>query len=185
MNGWSLPVSATVCGQSFAIRSDFRAVLDALAALNDGELTEQERMAACLRILFPRWRQLPGATAAFAAAMEFVNLGKPVPEHQPPRPVLVDWKQDADLIAPAVDRILGYSCRRCGYLHWWEFIGAYSNIGRGPFADVVNIRSKRARGKMLEKWEQDYARENADRVALPARKLTGEEEAFLRQLGLE
>ena len=31
MNAWKLPTTVTVCGQEFAIRSDFRAVLDALA----------------------------------------------------------------------------------------------------------------------------------------------------------
>ena len=35
------------------------------------------------------------------------------------------------------------------------------------------------------KWEQQYARENAELVALPGRKLTGEEQEFFRRLGLE
>lgn len=30
MSGWKLPTSVTVCGQEFAIRSDYRAVLDAI-----------------------------------------------------------------------------------------------------------------------------------------------------------
>lgn len=185
MTGWSLPVSVTVCGQSFAIRSDFRAVLDALAALHDEALAEWERSEAFLRILYPQWRSMPDAAAAFAAAMQFVNLGRAVPENQPPRPTLVDWEKDAELIAPGVDKVLGYSCRRCEYLHWWEFIGAYTQIGRGPFAEVINIRSKRAHGKALEKWEQQYARENAELVALPGQKLTSEEREFFRRLGLE
>ena len=42
MSAWDLPVTVDVNGQPFVIRSDFRAVLDALAALSDPELTQAE-----------------------------------------------------------------------------------------------------------------------------------------------
>lgn len=52
-----LPTTVEVAGRSFAIRSDFRAVLDALAALTDPDLTQQEQYIACLQILYPRWKE--------------------------------------------------------------------------------------------------------------------------------
>lgn len=168
MSAWDLPVTVDVAGQTFAIRSDFRAVLDALAAMADTELTQQEQFSTCLQILYPDWEQLPDAQAAFTAAMVFVNCGEPLPEHQLPKPRLVDWEKDAGLIAPAVDKVLGYSCRRCQYLHWWEFIGAFHGIGRGLFAEVVSIRSKRANGRKLDKAEQEFARENAALIRIRA-----------------
>lgn len=118
MNAWDLPVTIQVNGQIFDIRSDFRAVLSALAALNAPDMSLVERTAACLQILIPAWRQLPDYDAAFAAAMEFVNLGKNISEGTQARPALVDWEKDVALIAPAVDKVLGYSCRQCPYLHW-------------------------------------------------------------------
>ena len=42
MNAWKLPTSVTVCGQEFAIRSDYRAVLDAVTPL----LTQSVEAAA-------------------------------------------------------------------------------------------------------------------------------------------
>ena len=167
MSAWELPTTVEVAGRSFAIRSDFRAVLDALAALTDPDLTQQEQYVACLQILYPRWKELPDANAALRAAFTFINEGKE-DEKQGFRPRLVDWEQDAALIAPAVDKVLGYSCRRCGYLHWWEFLGAFHGIGDGLFAQVVNIRNKRARGKMLDKSEQEFARENAAVIKIHA-----------------
>lgn len=77
MSAWDLPVTVDVNGQPFVIRSDFRAVLDALAALSDPELTQAEQLSICLQILFPDWEQLPDAQAAFTAAMVFVNCGEP------------------------------------------------------------------------------------------------------------
>ena len=58
MSAWELPTTVEVAGRSFAIRSDFRAVLDALAALTDPDLTQQEQYVACLQILYPRWKEL-------------------------------------------------------------------------------------------------------------------------------
>ena len=107
MSAWELPTTVMVAGSSFAIRSDFRAALDALAALTDPDLTQQEQYVACLQILYPRWKELPGANAALRAAFTFINEGKE-DEQQGFRPRLVDWEQDAALIAPAVDKVLGY-----------------------------------------------------------------------------
>lgn len=183
MSAWNLPVAVSVCGKEFVIRSDFRAVLDALAVLDDAQLTPPERQFACMRILYPDWQEISDWGEAFRAAMQFVNCGKPVPENQPPKPKLVDWEKDVEIIAPAVDAVLGYSCRRCEYLHWWEFVGAYSNIGRGLFAEVVNIRSKRVKGKSLEKYEKEFVREHPDLVNITS-QLTAEEEEFFKRLGV-
>lgn len=76
MSAWELPTTVMVAGSSFAIRSDFRAVLDALAALTDPDLTQQEQYVACLQILYPRWKELPDANAALRAAFTFINEGK-------------------------------------------------------------------------------------------------------------
>lgn len=168
MSAWELPTSVTVGGEEFSIRSDFRAVLDALAVFEDSALSEAQQAAAFLQIMFPCWQQLPDFEEALRAAMIFVNCGKDYASQSAHRPQLISWQQDAALIAPAVDKVLGFSCRRCKYLHWWEFVGAFQLIGRGAFADVVNIRAKRAKGKKLDKTEQEFARENADLIRIRA-----------------
>ena len=98
----------------------------------------------------------------------------------------MDWEQDAALIAPAVDKVLGYSCRRCDYLHWWEFLGAFYGIGDGLFAQVVSIRSKRAKGKKLNDQEREFARENALLIKIRAPESAedkAEKEKLLELLG--
>ena len=90
------------------------------------------------------------------------------------------------MIARAGDKVLGYSCRRCDYLHWWEFLGAFYGIGDGLFAQVVNIRSKRAKGKKLEKSELEFARENDKLIKIRAPESAedrAEKERLLEILG--
>ena len=76
MSAWDLPTTVDIEGQEHPIRSDFRAVLDALAALADPELTQQEQYQACLEIMYPRWQALPDANAALRAAFLFINGGQ-------------------------------------------------------------------------------------------------------------
>lgn len=167
MTAWDLPTSVTVNGHELAIRSDYRAVLDAIAALQDPTLDNREKVIALVGILFPVCPSPEDLQQACTAALEFINLGEPVPEHQHKRPKLMDWEKDAGIIAPAVDRVLGYSCRRVEYLHWWEFIGAYNSITEGLFSQVVGIRKKYATHQKLDKWETEFARNNGDLIALP------------------
>ena len=92
------------------------------------DLPPEEQRLACLRILYPRWQELPSLAEAFTEAMRFINLGRDVDTDLPAAATLADWGEDVQLIAPAVDEVLGYSCRQCAYLHWWDFLGAYMNI---------------------------------------------------------
>lgn len=183
MSAWRLPTSVVVDEKTLSVRSDFRAVLDALAALQDPVLEPENQIAAFLTIFYPELPPETDIEKAFAAAMKFVDCGREPEKTVTDRPRLVNWEQDADLIAPAVDEVLGYSCRRCPYLHWWEFVGAYQNIGDGLFAQVVGIRKKRAEGRPLTKEEQSFLQNNrrliGDDVAL-----TDAEKEFLKELGV-
>ncbi|MFR6373307.1 MAG: hypothetical protein ACLUOB_05615 [Subdoligranulum sp.] len=71
--------------------------------------------------------------------------------------------------------------RALPYLHWWTFIAYFMNIGSGPLATVVGIRHKLAKGQKLEKWEQQFYRENKEIVDLRP-QLTKEEEAEKQRL---
>ena len=51
-------------------------------------------------------------------------------------------------------------------MHWWTFIGYFDEIGEGTFSQVLSIRQKRAKGKKLEKWEQEFLKNNRSMVIL-------------------
>jgi hypothetical protein len=75
--------------------------------------------------------------------------------------------------------VLGYSVRDAkNYTHFWDFVGAYLEIGECTFNTIVSIRSKRAKGKKLDNWEQEFYRENKKMIDLP-KKLTAEEAEWL------
>lgn len=65
----------------------------------------------------------------------------------------------------------------CIFIHC-KSISAYFEIGECAFATVVSIRNKKARGKKLEKWEQEYYRENRNTVDIKP-KLSEDEKSAL------
>lgn len=168
MSAWELPTTVDVCGQTFAIRSDFRAVLDALAALADPELSQQEQYLVCLEIMYPDWQALPDANAALRAAFTFINAGR---EESSAKhlPRLVDWEQDAPLIAADINKAAGCEVRALPYLHWWTFMAWFNSIGDGQLATLLRVRSKLRHGQKLQPWEQDYYRKNKAMVDLRPR----------------
>ena len=82
--------------------------------------------------------------------------------------------QDEQIIFSAVNNVAKREVREVEYMHWWTFLSAYMEIGECTFTHILSIRQKRATGKKLEKWEQDYIRDNKDLVLLKD-KLTEQE----------
>ena len=56
---YDLPVSVDVNGHAYEIRSDYRAILDIIEAINDPELTNSERAEAVLRIFYKQFEEIP------------------------------------------------------------------------------------------------------------------------------
>ena len=76
MNVWELPTSLEIGGVGFAIRSDFRAVLDVLKAFNDPDLEDDEKAIVCLKILYEDFDKSPQEKyeEAFQKAVLFPGL---------------------------------------------------------------------------------------------------------------
>lgn len=177
-----LPTSLEVCGAEYEIRSDYRAVLDICSAIADPELSDQERQFAALDILYPGFDEMPIAhyQDAIRQCFWFINGGDDPPAENPVK--LIDWEQDFKLIVAPVNRVMGQEVRAVEYLHWWTFLAAYCEIGDCLFAQVVRIREKQARGKSLDKSEQEFYRKNRDLVDLKS-KYTPADDALLKQWG--
>lgn len=181
MNLWELPTSVTANGHKYPIRTDYRAVLDVLTALSDKDMTGDTpaetnyiQSEIIRQIMFEDPDSIPDEDLeeAFKGVAEFIDMG--VEKTDKPSPRVMDWEQDATLIIPAVNRVVGREIRADKYMHWWTFLSAYMEIGECTFTHILSIRQKRATGKKLEKWEQDYIRDNKD-VVLLKDKLTEQE----------
>lgn len=158
---WQLPASLNIGGADFAIRTDFRVILDILNAFNDPELPDYAKEQVMLEILYEKYQDIPAGLLEEAArkASEFIDCGNN-PDGKP-KPRMVDWEQDSDLIVSAINKTAGLGdIRAVPYIHWWTFMGYFMEIGESLFSSVLNIRYKKSHNKKLEKWEKDFYREN-------------------------
>lgn len=178
---WDLPISVEINGKSHAIRNkcDYRVVLDVICALNDNELTEEEKAKCALVIFYEDTSQIDDFEMAIKEMFRIINGGQVEEQSNDNRPRLMDWEHDFSQLAPPISRVLGYDVRTPDkYTHWYSFLGGYMEIGECTFSTIVSIRSKKAKGQKLDKWEIDYLREHRKMVELP-QKLTAEEEELL------
>lgn len=182
-NLWELPTSINVNNHEYAIRTDYRAVLDVLTALSDKEMqgdsqAETNYIYAMLmiEIMVIDCDSVPieEYQEVIEKLSDFIDMGIEPDDKKSPR--IMDWEQDATLIIPAVNRVVGKEIRAEQYMHWWTFLSAYMEIGDCSFSNILEIRKKKAHGKKLEKWEQEYIRENKN-IVLLREKLTDEEKA--------
>ena len=184
MNVWSLPTSLTVGGVGFSIRTDFRVILDLLSNLTDPQFEDDEKALIMLKTIYIDSDKIPPENQAEAIerAVEFIDVG--ISNDKRDKPSTMDWEQDAPIIIPAVNRVMGCEIRAMENLHWWTFIGAYMEIGQSLFSSVVQIREKKAKGKKLEKEEQEFYRENRVLIDLHRKddKLSDEQKNELREL---
>jgi hypothetical protein len=166
---YELPKKLNVNGRWYRIRTDFRAVLDILAAFSDPELDQDDKDQVMREILYIDYETIPVDDWEEAAkqAAWFVDGGIMV-EDGSPKPRTMDWQKDSPIIIPAVNRIASRDVRSMKYLHWWTFFGYYMEIGGDClFSTVQTYRQNRAEGKKPEKWEIDFYRKNKSLCELP------------------
>lgn len=167
--GYGLPKSVNIGGEDFSIRYDYRVILDIFEAINDPDLNDEDRALAVLQMFYPDFDRIEDYDAAIRECLKFINGGKEE-ETGKKQPQLVCWEQDFPHIVAPVNRVLGEEIRAVEYdiemntggLHWWTFLSAYYEIGDCLFAQIVRIREKKAKGKKLDKSEQEFYKKNRD-----------------------
>ncbi len=178
---WNLPTAVEINGIKHPIRNkcDYRVVLDVICALNDKELTDEEKLKCALFIFYEDVSKIEDFETATKEMFRIINDGEEEDTTIENKPQLMDWEHDFKQIAPPISRVLGYDVRTPDkYTHWYSFLGGYMEIGECVFATIVSIRSKRSKGQKLEKWELEFLREHRKMIDLP-QKLTTEEQELL------
>ncbi len=162
-------------------------VLDCFRILQDEELDEDERILACLVVFYDGLsdiddiQQLGDIEEAVKQMFSFFDCGKQDTPGLKTDVKVIDWDKDALLIISAINNVAGKEVRAEKYLHWWTFMSYYMAIGECSLSTVVNIRRKIAKGKKLEKYENEYVRDNPD-LFERRMDLTKEEQDFFDEI---
>ncbi len=166
----SLPKELEVNGKKWAIRSDFRDVLNILVAMDDVDLKEDEKWMIALSILYLEFSDMNPSDyeEAIEKAMWFLSMGEQ--RTQDIKDIRIyDWQKDEQMIFSAVNKVSGTEVRSVDYMHFWTFMGYFNEVGEGLLSMVAGIRMKKAKGKSLEPYEKEFYKENKDIVDIKKR----------------
>lgn len=182
---FELPTKLNIGGTDYAIRSDYRAVLEICTALSDSELSDEEKAIVALVIFYPDLEQMPPESLqeALEKCFSFIDNGQ---EHKgKPGPRLMDWEKDFPHIVAPINRVAGTEIRSVEYMHWWTFLSFFEEIGPNClFAQIVQIRNKIARNKKLDKQEREWLKQNRHLVDIQP-QYTKQDEELLEKWGLK
>lgn len=184
---YELPTTVEVAGIERKIRNDgdFRMVLDCFSVLNDVDLTKQERAYCALIIFYEGIDEIQdidlllNTEEAITQMYKFFNLGEEEVAHTTASPKLIDWEADSNIICSAINNVINDEIRLKPYVHWWTFMGYYMAVGQSTLSTIVGIRSKIKKGKKLEKWEQEFKRDNPKYFVWDAKTATQKEDDLL------
>ena len=189
---YELPTKISVDSDTYQIRNngDYRMVLDCFQVLNDVELSETERILACIIIFYEQFNDIESVLSLGDETMKslidnaflFFNCGQ---EHTSGETnyKTIDWEIDSQLISSAVNKVANKEIRAEQYLHWWTFMGYFNAVGESALSTVVSIRSKIAKGKKLEKYEREFRKDNPQYFNIDMRTLKQkEDDELLNQL---
>lgn len=173
-----LPKKINVDGEDYLIRTNYNIALLIFEACEDPELNDKEKIIIMLECLY---EEIPkNVDEAIQKAIWFLDGGKQYERYNKGKKI-IDWVQDEQLIFSAMNKVAGFEMREKEYIHWWTFLGYFNEIGEGLLTTVLNIRQKKINGKKLEKYEQEYYKNNKEIIDLK-KKYTQEEQNEMDKL---
>ena len=179
----ALPTVLTVNETQYAIRTDYRNVLQVFEAFEDSDLTQEEKWIVAVYLMF---EDFSCADDALGAAEEGFDVSEAIQqiiwfisggtlEKESTELPVYSWKQDEQMIFSAVNKVAGKEIREIEYMHWWTFLGYFNEIEEGGFSFFCGIRQKLNKKKKLEKHEKEFLSRNKHLVRLEKPKTKEEQ----------
>lgn len=189
---YDLPKTLNICGTEYNIRYDYRCILEICAAMEDPELDKQDKAIVSMVIFYPDFEDMPPEHYQEAVNKCFWFISGGEEDQGKKGPKLVSWDQDIKYIIAPINKVLGQEIRAIQYdaktntggLHWWTFLSAYMEIGDCVFAQIVRIRNLKAKGKKLDKADQEWYRQNRHLVDIK-QTFTEAENEILKEWGIK
>lgn len=161
MLGKRFPTAVMINGEPVDINTDYRIVLKISSAFNDAELLEAEKLEVLIKLLYPT--PPSDIASAIKQGLKFINLGE---EIEPSKETKVyDYNKDAQYIYTAFKSSFNIDLIAIKSMHWWEFKMLFADLGECFFSNLVGIRSRLRKGKLME-HERDFVAKNKKIIEL-------------------
>lgn len=140
--------------QGYLIRTDFRIGIQVSMCLQDEDMTEYERVAQALHLLFGNGA--PPTETAVKGLDWFLNGWCKDDHEKKKEDPVTDFEKDAGRIYTAIKERYGIDLKICK-MHWFEFMNLLSDVNsESAFARVAQIRGKKLEEIKNTKEQEEY-----------------------------
>jgi hypothetical protein len=163
-----LPKAIRIGETVYPVNSDFRDCLRIILAFEDNDLTWVEKQLVLLENLYAEIPPEGDAQEAILKGIKFLNGGEDDKgEGDQPSLRLYSFSSDARFIFAAFQQTHGIDLQNTQYLHWWQFMTLFMDLGSETmFCSLIGLRKRVKTGK-ASKEEKDVAREMGDIFEVP------------------
>lgn len=120
------------------IRTDYRIGVQIQLCISDPELSDSEKTAIALNLLYGRG--MPDIQTAIAGLSWFLSCGNPTDDESTAEKPVFSFEQDAARIVSAFKKVFGIDISR-ERLHWFEFVPMLADLSDTAFTSVIEIRT--------------------------------------------
>lgn len=173
---YELPTTVNVFDRTYRIRNrgDYRTLILVNKTLSHPDLGKEEKALAALILFYDELENTDDVLNEFETSellqeaikqmQIFISCGEDDSVGYKTNYKLYDWEKDEKLITSSINPMLGQGqdIRAFEYMHWWTYISYFMGIKESPLSNVVGIRDKIIKGKKLEKYEQEFRRDNPE-----------------------
>ena len=169
-----LPKAIRIGENVYPVNSDFRDCLRIILAFEDNDLTWVEKQGILIENLYAEIPPEGDAQDAILKGIKFLNGGEDDKgeddkgDGDQPTPLrLYSFNKDAHFIFAAFQQTHGIDLQNTEYLHWWQFMTLFMDLGSETmFCNLVGLRKRIKTGK-ASKDEKEVAREMGDIISVP------------------
>lgn len=153
-----LPTAVEIDGIIYDIDSDFRTCLAIILAYEDPSLTQYEKMAVMLQLLY---HEIPeNQQEACRLGIKFLDCGETVQDgakHDDGIGRLYSFDQDAKYIYSAIKQSHGVDLEEVEFLHWWKFTYMFLDLKEDCFFyRLLHLRRQKKLGKLTKEEREQY-----------------------------
>jgi len=150
------PTKIKVNDRILKIDSDFRNCIKIIEAFEDDDLLIQEKAMILINRLYLDEVSTEDLEEAYIKGIKFLDLGEEPSDNREPKRIY-SFNKDNNYIYTAIRQSHNIDLNSIEYLHWWNFIYLFMDIGQDcMFNQIIYYRKRKNEGKLTKEERKVY-----------------------------
>lgn len=152
-----LPTKIRINDKIYDINYDFRTVINILIALEDDELTDNEKAYIMVKKLYKEDIPEEEFYLACEKAVQFIDCNGSFNSKSSSSQRIYSYKQDGGYIFSGINSTHHIDLEKETNLHWWKFMNLFMDMSPDcMFGEITYYRTRKNEGKLTKEEKEQY-----------------------------